>query len=319
MIDLSISIVNTNNWGYLDGCLRSILENTHMIQYEILVVDNASTDGSAQKIRETYPDVILSINQERFGFAKNNNINLKKSRGRYLMLLNDDTLVWPGALDRAVKYLDENLGVGAIGCKMVSPDGSIQLASARRVPTLTSVLWKELGLGYRFPRIFGPYLIDEQDHSSIRKIELPSEAGWIVRKSIVDEIGLLDEQFFMYGEGADWARRMNKMGYQVVFFPDCPITHFGNVTNRRSGSIKSHEQYYKSMYLYFRKESLLSSLIYQGLVTSVFLGKTIIFFLLYILSLGTYKPFPEVFAFYWASIRLMIFKVWDANYPFPVC
>jgi GT2 family glycosyltransferase len=282
-----------------------------------LVVDNASTDGSTQKIQEAYPEVILSANQERYGFARNNNINLKISKGRYFMLLNDDTLVQPGSLDRAVKYLDENLDIGTIGCKMVSPDGSIQLASARRVPTLMSALWKELGLSYRLPRIFGPYLINDQHHFSIRKIELPSEAGWIVRKSIVDEIGLLDEQFFMYGEGADWARRMKNKGYQSVFFPGCPITHFGNATNRRSGNIKSHEQYYKSTYLYFRKESLLSGLIYQLLVISVFSLKTMLLFLLYVLSLRAYKPYPEIFAFYRASICLMIFKLSDVNYPFP--
>jgi GT2 family glycosyltransferase len=320
MIDLSISIVNTNNWHYLDPCLRSIIDNTHMIKYEILVVDNASTDGSTEKIQEYYPEVILSINQKRFGFAKNNNINLKKSRGRYLMLLNDDTLVQPDSLAKAVKYMDENLEIGMIGCKMVSPDGTVQQASARRLPTLTSMLWKELGLSYRFykSRVFSPYLIDDQDYSSIKKIEFPSEAGLIIRKSIVNEIGLLDEQFFMYGEGADWARRMKKSGYKAVFFPECPITHFGNVTNQRSGNLKLYEQYYKSTYLYFRKESFLCGLIYQLLVTSIFSLKILIFFMIYILSMRRYKPYPDVFAFYWASIRLMIFKLPDINYPFPL-
>ncbi len=318
MIDLSISIVNTSNWKYLDPCLRSIIENTHVIRYEILVVDNASTDGSTEKIRELYPNVILSAHQKRYGFAKNNNVNLEKSQGRYLMLLNDDTLVQSGSLDRAVKYLDENPDVGMIGCKMLSPDGTVQVASARRLPTLLSIMWKELGLSFRFPRVFSSYLVDEYDHSSIRKVDLPSEAGWIVRKSIADEIGLLDERFFMYGEGADWARRIKKKGYKAMFFPDSPITHFGNVTNQKAGNLRSYEQYYKSTYLYFSKESLLSGVIYRILITSIFSFKILVFLFLYLLTLGTYKPYPEIFAFYWASIRLMVFKLPDANYPFPV-
>ncbi len=319
MIDLSISIVNTNNWSYLEPCLRSIVEHTNNISCEILVVDNASTDDSVEKIRENFPQVILSVNKIRYGFAKNNNINLKKSTGRYLMLLNDDTLVQPGSLENAVGYLDANQGVGMLGCKMVSPDGTIQTASGRRLPTLITILWQELGLSYRFHQnpLFARHTIGEWDHNSLREIDLPSEAGLIVRKSIVDEVGLLDEQFFMYGEGADWARRIKQAGYSAMFFPDCPITHFGNVTNQRSGHIKSYEQYYKSTYLYFRKEGHFSGLAYRFLIVMIFFVKYIIFSILYILSLGMYRPYPDVFAYYWAAIRLMLLKSHDVNYPFP--
>lgn len=320
MIDLSISIVNTNNWKYLGPCLRSIIDNTHHISYEILVVDNASTDNSVQEIRKNFPEVILSVNKKRYGFAKNNNINLRKSAGRYLMLLNDDTLVQNGALDKAIEYLDAHQEVGVVGCKMISPDGTVQIASGRRLPTLMTILWKELGLSYRFPKspIFARHTIGNWDHNSLRKIEFSSEAGLIIRKHIVDEIGLLDEQFFMYGEGADWFRRMKKAKVKVVFFPDCPIVHFGNVTNVRNGNIKMYEQYYKSTYLYFRKESLFLGAGYRLLVTTVFSIKYLLFLALYIFSLGNYKPYPDIFTYYRAALRLMLFKLHDANYPFPV-
>jgi GT2 family glycosyltransferase len=318
MIDLSISIVNTNNWGYLESCLRSIIENTHNISYEILVVDNASNDNSVESIKEIFPQVILSVNKARHGFAKNNNINLEKSTGRYLMLLNDDTLVLPGSLENAISYLEANKDVGMIGCKMLSPDGSVQFASGRRLPILITILWKELGLSYRFNKnpIFAWHTIGNWDHNSLHEIELPSEAGLIVRKTIIDEVGLLDEHFFMYGEGADWARRIKKYGCKVMFFPDCSIIHFGNVTNQRSGNIKTYEQYYKSTYLYFRKESLVAGVTYQSLITLIFSIKYLIYYFLYIVSLGNYKPYPDIFTFYRATIRLMLFKLQDANYPF---
>src|SRR5690242_2560419 len=146
MTDLSISIINTSNWRYLEPCIRAVMQNTFNIAYEILVVDNASEDGSADLIRKNFPEVILTVNSERFGFAKNNNINLQKSSGRYLMLLNDDTLVQNKSLDIAIQYMDGNPDIGMIGCKMINPDGTFQPTSARRFQTLLSTLWSESGL-----------------------------------------------------------------------------------------------------------------------------------------------------------------------------
>jgi len=320
LIDLSISIVNTNNWKYLEPCLRAIIDHTYGINYEILVVDNASDDASVENIRRYFPNVILTVNKERYGFAKNNNINLRKSTGRYIMLLNDDTLVQPSSLDKAIVYLDANTNVGMLGCKMISPDGTVQVASGRRLPTLTTVLWKELGLSFRFNKsvIFASHTIGNWNHNSIREIELPSEAGMIIRKKVVDEIGSLDERFFMFGEGADWCRRITKAGWKVMFLPEASIVHFGNTTNQRSGSIRMYEQYYKSTYLYFNKESRFSGFVYRLLITSIFSIKYLIVSLIYVISMGTYKPYLDVFKYYGASIILMLFKLNDSNYPFAI-
>jgi len=318
VIDLSISIVNTNNWHYLEPCLRSITENTHSIKYEILVVDNASSDDSVEKIRGRFPEVLLSVNEKKYGFAKNNNINLRKSRGRYVMLLNDDTLVQPYALDYAVQYLDEHPAISGAGCQMISPDGSIQIASGRRIPTLLTILWKELGLSFRFNKhpFFAWHTIGEWDHNSRRHIDLPSEAGWVMRKSVIDKVGLLDDAFFMYGEGADWASRIKEGGHKITFLPECKITHFGNVTNQRTGNIKSYIQYYKSTYLYFMKRSWVQGLAYRLIMVLVFSIKIIFFGILYLLSLGFYKPYPEIFKYHLLAFELLVFRLHDENYPF---
>lgn len=317
MVDLSISLVNTSNWQYLGPCIQSIISNTQKITYEILVVDNASTDGSVENIMRLFPQVILSVNEKRFGFAKNNNINIRKSRGRNVILLNDDTLVQPGALDYAVQYLDEYPDIAGVGCQMLSPDGSIQIASGRRLPTLLTVLWKELGVSYRFNKnpFFAWHTIGEWDHNSQRLIDLPSEAGWIMRRSVIDEVGLLDEAFFMYGEGADWARRIKLAGNKIIFLPECKITHFGNVTNQRTGNIKSYIQYYKSTYLYFSRKSHLQGLTYRLLMSAIFLIKIALFGILYFFSFGSYKPYPDVFKYYSSAINLMLFHLKEEHYP----
>lgn len=318
MVDLSISLVNTSNWRYLEPCIQSIISNTQKITYEILVVDNASTDGSVENIAKLFPNVILSVNEKRFGFAKNNNINLRKSKGRYIILLNDDTLVQLGALDYAVRYLDENPDISGAGCQMVSPDGSIQIASGRRVPTLLTILWKELGLSFRFHKnpVFAWHTIGEWNHNTLRIIEFPSEAGWVMKKSVIEKIGLLDEIFFMYGEGADWARRIKKSGNKIVFLPESKIVHFGNVTNQRTGNIKSYLQYYKSTYLFFSKQSYWHGLIYRLLIIAIFFVKIVFFGLLYFLSFGFYKPYPDIFKYYSSLLSLMLFRLSEEHYPF---
>lgn len=320
MIDLSISLVNTNNWHYLEPCIRSIIENTHSIKYEMLVVDNASSDGSAGKIREHFPQVILSVNEKKYGFAKNNNINLRKSRGRYVMLLNDDTLIQPYALDAALQYLDEHADIAGVACQMVSPDGSIQTASGRRLPTLLTIFWRELGLSYRFNKnpVFARQTIGEWDHNSQRMVDLPSEAGWIMRRSVIEQVGLLDEDFFMYGEGADWAGRIKRAGHRIMFLPECRIVHFGNVTNQRTGNIKSYIQYYKSTYLYFLKRNWVQGLVYRLMMIAIFSFKIMFFGILYFLSLGFYKPYPDIFTYHLSALELLVFRLHDENYPFVV-
>lgn len=311
LVDISISIVNTSNWKYLEPCIKSIIANIHNIRYEILVVDNVSDDGSPDKIKNAFPEVILSINAQRYGFAKNNNINLRKSSGRYVMLLNDDTLVLPESLDNAIKYLDEHREVGGIGCKMTDPNGKFQYTSARKLPTLFSKLISECALG----RIMQRKLMF--DGNSAKEIDLPQEAGMILRKEVVDKVGLLDEQFFMYGEGADWCQRIKRAGWKIVYLPSCPIIHFNGVTNRKS-SLKMFIQSYKSTYLYFRKGSIITSQLYRILIILIYLIKYFVVTVKSLLNSGQKKQASEILVYYSALINFLVFRLDDPQYPYPI-
>jgi GT2 family glycosyltransferase len=308
MIDLSISIINTSNWKYLEPCIQAIMDNTFNITYEILVVDNASEDGSVDLVRKNFPNVIQTINPQRFGFAKNNNINLRKSSGRYLMLLNDDTLVQNGSLDIAIKYMDDHPDIGMVGCKMINPDGTFQPTSARRFQTLLSTLFSESGLRWRFKKLFPP------DENTIREIDLPQESGMIMRRAVLDKVGLLDERFFMFGEGADFCRRVKRAGWKIVFLPDCRIVHFGDTTNKRA-SLKMFIQSYKSTYLYFGKESMVTARFYRLLILMIYTIKYLMMRVWY--ALTRREELLQILKYHHALIDFMLTGINDPQHPYP--
>ena len=313
LVDLSISIVNTNNWTFLKPCIESIYQNVKGISFEILVVDNASTDGSAEKIKEFFPEVVLSVNSTRFGFAKNNNINLRKASGRYLMLLNDDTLMLPGTLEKAICFLDSHADIGAVGCEMVYPDGKYQVASARRNRTLKSEFLIETGVNKKYNYIEP---IPKAGEESV-EIELCSEAGLIVRRETVDRVGLLDEQFFMYGEGADWCSRIKKTGWRIVFLPNTRIIHYGDQTNKRV-KIKMYLQFYKSTYLFLRKENSRKGAIYRIFIMVIFFVKKIVASVTAMCSGADIKKTNvEKIKYYDALLAFFARRIHDENYPLP--
>lgn len=312
-IDLSISIVNTNNWAFLKPCLDSIYENVKGISFEVLVVDNASTDDSADKIKEHFPQVVMSVNTTRFGFAKNNNINLYRASGRYLMLLNDDTLMIPGTLEKAVQFLDQHPEIGALGCEMVSPDGEYQVASARKIRTLRSEFLIETGINRRVNYINPLPKVGEDCVG----IELPSEAGMIVRREVYEQVGPLDEQFFMCGEGADWCYRIKQAKWKIVFLPGTKIVHYGGQTLNRI-KLKTYLQFYKSTYLFLNKENEMKGMIYRFFILTIFSIKR------FVANFRSFfeKPNAKVEAhekikYYDALLDLFSHRIHEANYPLP--
>ncbi len=309
-MDLSISIVNTSNWTFLKPCLESIYTNIKNISFEILVVDNVSDDGSSENIRVLFPDVILTRNAKRHGFAKNNNFNLQKASGRYLMLLNDDTLMLPGTIEKAIEVMDQNPEIGMLGCKMICPDGEYQKASARKFRTLLSELIIETGLFRLFPQIY------ITPGTELTEVDMPSEAGMMVRREVVNEVGLLDDRFFMFGEGADWCRRIKAAGWKIVYYAGCPVIHFGGTTNKRS-SLKMYVQFYKSTYLFFQKESRFKSAVYRGLLMAVFGGKKVLLWVGAKISPGNKAHYEEMKPYYDAMLDYLLNRFHDADYPYP--
>lgn len=256
---LSIIIVNYNTRDLLDNCLSSVVANGANSNLEILIVDNASTDGSAQMVRWKYPTVSIVENSENVGFAKANNQALKQAKGEYLLLLNSDTIVLPNALKNMAKFMDANPKVGALGAKLLDQNLVLQ-PSCRHFPTLFSVLSQFFGLSALFPKskLFGKYDMGYWDHSQTRKVDCVPGTSLLVRKNTVQEVGLLDENYFMYCEDTDWCYRMNQAGWEVVFLPEAEVIHLGGASAGKTNRGLFYDQtltkeFFHSLFYYFDK------------------------------------------------------------------
>lgn len=223
-MDLSIVIVNWNTCDLLRDCLRSAQAGLGDLQAEVLVVDNASTDASVAMIRSEFPDVTLIESDRNLGFAGGNNVALRQARGRYVMLLNTDTLVHGTVLPDAVAWLDSRPDVAVMGPKVLNADGTVQ-PSCSAFPSLRFLTMQALGLT-RLSRL-DAYRMTGWDRSSERQVDVISGAAMFVRRAAMQKVGLLDEAFFFYGEETDWCRRFAQAGWGVMFVPLAEITHFG--------------------------------------------------------------------------------------------
>lgn len=223
------------------------------IDIEILVVDNASSDGSAELVAEAFPQVRLYRSPTNLGFPGGNNAGYRISRGRYFLLLNSDTVVPPGALEELVRFADENPRAGIVGPRVLNPDGSLQM-SCRRFPTLGAGLFRNTPLGKLFPnnRFTRDYLMTDWDHGTPRAVDWVSGCCLLARREMVEEVGLLDEAFFMYCEDVDWAYRAGQKGWQVLYNPRATIIHeIGRSTDQ--AVTRMIVQFHKSMYRFFCK------------------------------------------------------------------
>ncbi len=224
-MDLSIVIVNWNTRDLLRDCLNSVSDAIEALSVEVLVVDNASKDNSCTMVREEFPNVRLIESESNLGFAGGNNLALARATGRYVLLLNTDTLVHGNVLAEAVAWLDRHPDVGVLGPRVLNTDGSIQ-ASCSAFPSLRHLAMQTLGLTKLAK--WDSYRMTGWDRSSERRVEVISGAAMFVRRAAMEEVGLLDENFFFYGEETDWCRRYAKAGWALVFAPIPEITHFGN-------------------------------------------------------------------------------------------
>jgi hypothetical protein len=223
-MDLSIVIVNWNTRELLRDCLTSVLSPCGGLAVEILVVDNASSDGSAAMVRAGFPAVRLIESPRNIGFAAGNNLALRQVRGRHVFLLNSDTLVRGDVLADAVAWLDAHPSAGVVGPLVLNSDGTLQ-PSCSSFPTLRNLALQLLGVT-RIARLDG-YRLTGWDRSTARRVEVVSGAAMFVRRAAMEEVGLLDESFFFYGEETDWCHRFVRAGWEVVFVPLPAVTHFG--------------------------------------------------------------------------------------------
>jgi len=227
MITLSNIIVSWNAKEYLDECLQSIDENAPHFKYETIVVDNASTDGAPDLVAEKYPHVHLIRNTENLGFAKANNIGIEKSEAKYVCLINSDAVVLKDCLDLMCRYMDEHPEIGVLGPKVLNRDGSLQ-PTCREFPTFWKNICHAMALNKLFPKssLFGGYTMMDWSHDTVREVDFLSGCFMMVRRSAIEQVGMLDDNFFFYAEDKDWCKRFWKAGWKVVYFPQAKAIHY---------------------------------------------------------------------------------------------
>jgi GT2 family glycosyltransferase len=285
-IDLSITIVSYNTLDLTRRCLQSIKVNTKRIKYEIWVVDNNSTDGSADMIAREFPDVYLIRNSENKGLAAATNQGLERSKGRYLMSLNSDTVVMPEAFDRLVQFMDEHPEVGAAIPKLVLPGGGKHPVFCGNPPTLKTEL---LGALAPLHRLIAEAALrsrygQEVDLSQSQEVScILWGTALIVRREIVEEIGLQDPCFFVYAEDVDWVMRIRKAGWKLYYVAEAEVVHYGGQSTKQA-STRMLAQIHKSKCRLIQKHyGFLAGAILRAAYTVVWglrLGKWVIVYLL---------------------------------------
>jgi GT2 family glycosyltransferase len=253
-MDLSVIIVNYNVKYFLEQCLHAVLKATNKIHAEVIVVDNNSADGSLNMITDKFPTVIQIANTENSGFAKANNQAVKRATGRYILLLNPDTVVQEDTFMKCIEFMDANLDAGCLGVKMIDGKGNYLPESKRALPTPMVAFYKVFGLASLFPRskCFGKYHLGYLNPDEIHDVDVISGAFMFIRKSALEKTGLLDEDFFMYGEDIDLSYRFIKAGYHNIYFPSTTIIHYKGESTKKS-SINYVVIFYKAMIIFARK------------------------------------------------------------------
>ena len=269
MNDIAVIIVNWNAREDLRHCLQSLLTDPKLaVDYSVWVVDNASSDGSAGMVASEFPNAHLIVNTENVGFSKANNQAIALTDSRYAFLLNSDAAIHPGALEALVAYADAHPKAGVIGPKVLNPDGSLQF-SCRRFPSLGAGFFRNTYLGRLFPnnKFARDYLMTNFDHAHDVPVDWVSGCAMLLRREMVDEIGALDERFYMYCEDVDLCQRAWDSGREVVYAPSAVVTHaIGRSSDKNAD--KMIIEFHRSWYEYDVKRHPKSSEIRRAAVYS---------------------------------------------------
>ncbi|MBP7496631.1 MAG: glycosyltransferase [Bacteroidales bacterium] len=253
-MQLSIIIVNYNVRYFLEQCLVSVTKAVKEIESEIFVVDNNSVDGSVQMIKEKFPKVNLIENKKNTGFSKANNQAIRLAKGKYILLLNPDTVVEEDTFNKVLSFMEQHPDAGSTGVKMLNGQGKYLPESKRSLPNPEVAFYKIFGLSVLFPKSkkFGKYHLGYLDKDKIHKVDVLSGAFMFIRKDALDKTGLLDEDFFMYGEDIDLSYRITKAGYTNYYYPETRIIHYKGESTKLK-SLNYVRMFYKAMIIFARK------------------------------------------------------------------
>lgn len=228
MKDLSILIINYKTPSLLGHCIKSIYKNEPKLDYEIIVVDNASGDESVEIMRDDFPQVELITNKQNLGFPKAVNQGIRKSKGKYILILNPDITALPGSIDKMFNFLEKNKSIAVLAPKLINPNGSIQYSCFSIFPTPQIVLYRRTPLGKspQASEIIDNFRMAEWDHLCGIEVAWVLGSCMMIRREAIDQIGLMDERFFMYMEDVDWCRRFWESSWRVYYYPEAELVHY---------------------------------------------------------------------------------------------
>ncbi len=254
MASLSIIIVSWQVKNLLKKCLESIYQNQVDIALEIFVVDNASNDGTAEMVKTNFPQVKLIANQKNLGFAAANNQALKSATGQYLLLLNPDTEILNGALKKMLDFLEASPKIGIAGCKHLNADRTLQ-PSVRRLPTFFPIFLMLIKITKVFKNLktIKKYLATDFDYQLTQPTEQVAGSFFLIRKKILEQVGLLDENFFLWFEEVDYCKRAKDAGWQIWYNADASIIHHGGQSFSQQLTAKKQKMFFTSAWRYFKK------------------------------------------------------------------
>ncbi|MFA6422556.1 MAG: glycosyltransferase family 2 protein [Candidatus Buchananbacteria bacterium] len=253
---ISIVIVSWNVKDLLQKCLNSIINNPLYELTETFVVDNASKDGSAEMVKEKFPQINLIASDKNLGFAKGNNVALKKCTGDYILFLNPDTEIFTDTLQKSVEFMAQNPNCGIMGCKMLYGDKSFQ-PSVRRFPSL----WPIFLMLIKAPKIFKKikaidrYMATDFDYNKAQEVDQVMGAYMFVKKEVIDRVGAFDERFFYWFEEVDFCLRVKKAGFKIMYDPKTIIIHHGGKSFAQQKTINNQKIFFQSAFKYFMKNN----------------------------------------------------------------
>ncbi len=233
-MDVSIIVVAWNVRQLLYDCLKSVFDETRQVRFEVIYVDNASRDGSVEMVRSEFPQVRIIENQKNEGFIRANNQAIRVSRARYVLLLNSDTVVLDNAIAKTVKFADEHPEAAVVGCRVLNPDKTLQ-RSCFMYPSILNMFLAATYLYKVFPRskFFGRQRMTWWDFDEAREVEAVCGCCSLVRREAIDQVGLMDETYFVYADDPDWCYRFKKTGWKILFTPGAEIVHYGHQTTKQ--------------------------------------------------------------------------------------
>jgi len=278
-IDLTVVIVNYNTCGLLLACIDSIVKNTSGLDFEIIVVDNASSDNSVESLRKQFPVVKIIANEQNRGFASANNQGIRASRGRYVLLLNSDTVVSKDCFKVCMEYMEHNSTIGVLGAQVRAVDGSIQKTCFRQPNILSEIIFFAITINFAIADPITRYKwMSSYDRQSMRDVDCLAGCFLFIRKEVFDRVGYLSEKFFMYYEDAEFCGRVRRgTNYKIVYYPYANIIHYGAMSVAPDNNFKTRLGYVSARCYFLIKFGGMISTFFNAICKGVWLVEVILF------------------------------------------